>query len=606
MTSRGPIWLTALVAAVCAVPAAASAQPIAKRPVAIGSGGAIASENLPATNAGLAVLRRGGSAADAAVAVAATLGVSDPYVAGIGGGGYFVYYDARTHRVSTIDGRETAPSAATRNLFIDPHTGKPFPFPTAVTSGLSVGVPGNLMTWQRALTRWGRFSLAADLAPAERVASHGFTVDANFREQTRENQARFAQFNSTSALFLPHGELPIVGSTLRNPDLARTYGLIARRGIGALYGGPVGRDVVNAVHRLPLAPHATLSPISGLMALGDLAGYSTRDRQPTHVRYRGYDVYSMAPSSSGGSTVGEALNILSHFSLDRESRVQQLHHFLEASRLAFADRNRYVGDPQFVNVPLRQLLSTGFGTQRACLINPAHALSSPVAPGDPFRAGCLSARPASGAQPQEGTNTNHFVIADRFGNVVSYTNTIEQLGGSGIVVPHRGFLLNNELTDFNFAPASASVPDPNLPAAGKRPRSSMSPTIVLRGRRPRLALGAAGGATIITTVLQILINRLDLHMDLASALAAPRASQRNASSTQAEPAFIAQPTTPGLQQLGQSFTVSDTSGLDPTIKIPPTIGTASALEVLPRGRVLAVAEPVRRGGGAAGVVRRGR
>jgi gamma-glutamyltranspeptidase/glutathione hydrolase len=341
------------------------------------------------------------------------------------------------------------------------------------------------------------------------------------------------------------------------------------------------------------------------MALGDLARYQAVDRAPTHVSYHGYDVYSMAPSSSGGSTVGEALNILSNFDLLHESRVQQLHHFLESTRLAFADRNRYVGDPRFVHVPLPQLLSPSFATERACLINPAHALSSPVAPGDPFSVtvGCVPAQPTRAAQAQEGTNTNHFVVADRFGNVVSYTNTIEQLGGSGIVVPHRGFLLNNELTDFNFAPASATTPDPNLPAAGKRPRSSMSPTIVLHHGRPLLAVGAAGGATIITTVLQILIDRLDLHMGLEGALASPRASQRNSPSTQAEPAFIAQPTTPGLQQLGHSFTVSDTSGLDPTIKIPPTIGVASALELLGHGRVLAVAEPSRRGGGSAAAVK---
>ena len=194
------------------------------------------------------------------------------------------------------------------------------------------------------------------------------------------------------------------------------------------------------------------------------------------------------------------------------------------------------------------------------------------------------------------------MVADRYGDVVSYTNTIEQLGGSGIVVPGRGFLLNNELTDFDFVPATAAAPDPNLPAGGKRPRSSMSPTIVLRNGRPFLATGAAGGATIITTVLGILVNRIDLGMTLPEAIAAPRASQRNSATTQAEPAFIAEPTTPGLEALGQSFTVSSTSPLDPTITIPSTIGTATGLEFLTRHRILAAAEPVRRGGGAAAVL----
>jgi gamma-glutamyltranspeptidase / glutathione hydrolase len=582
-----------------------AAAGVAKQSQAVGTGGAVASDSTVATMAGLAVLRSGGTAADAAVAVASTLGVTDPYVAGIGGGGYFVYYDARTHRVYTIDGRETAPAAATASLFIDPQTGKPLAFPTAVTSGLSVGVPGTLMTWQRALERWGRFPLATDLQPAERAAERGFVIDATLREETRENQARFAQFSSTSALFLPGGQLPAVGSRLGNPALARTYRLIGREGVRALYGGQIGRDLVRVVHHLPLASGATLVARPGLMALSDLKNYAVRDVAPTHVTYRGFDVYSMAPSSSGGSTVGEALNILGNFDLRAESQVQVLHHFLEATRLAFADRNRFVGDPRYVNVPLRQLLSKSFGTQRACLIDPAHAAISPVAPGDPFAGsgGCRPTQPAATRPVQQDTNTNHFVVADRFGDVVSYTNTIEQLGGSGIVVPGRGFLLNNELTDFNFAPTQGSFPDPNLPAAGKRPRSSMSPTIVLAHGRPLLAVGAAGGATIITTVLQILVDRLDLRMTLPAAIAAPRASQRNSPTTQAEPAFLALPTTPALQSLGQMFAINQTSPLDPTITIPPTIGVASGLELLGRGRVLTVGEPARRGGGAAGVVR---
>jgi gamma-glutamyltranspeptidase/glutathione hydrolase len=340
------------------------------------------------------------------------------------------------------------------------------------------------------------------------------------------------------------------------------------------------------------------------MTLPDLARYRAPIQAPTHVRYRGYDVYSMAPSSSGGTTVGMALNILSNFNLGAESRVQALHHYLEATRLAFADRNRYIGDRRYVSVPLAQLLSPAFGRQRACLINPAQALTSPVAPGNPFAGagGCTPAGPAGDAAAYPETDTNHLVVADRFGDVASYTNTIEQLGGSGMVVPGRGFLLNNELTDFDFAPPSSGLPDPNLPAGGKRPRSSMSPTIVLRHHRPVLALGAAGGATIITTVLQTLINRIDLHMSLPAAIAAPRASQRNSSTTQAEPAFLAEPTTAGLEQLGQKFAITDTSPLNPAITIAPTIGVESGLQLLPGGRMLAAAEPVRRGGGAAGVV----
>ena len=594
----------ALAAAFLLMIGASPALALGKQAVAIGTGGAVASDTVPATEAGLAILRRGGSAADAAVAVASTLGVTDPFVAGIGGGGYLVYYDAHTRRVYTIDGRETAPAAATANLFIDPVTGQPLTFPTAVTSGLSVGVPGTLATWQRALDRWGRLGRGTDLGPAVAVATKGFTVDSTLREQARENAARFAQFGSTRALFLAGGGLPVVGSILRNPDLAGTYEQIARHEIGAFYGGPIGRDIVHTVHDLPLAPGATLVARPGLMSIADLRHYEALYQAPTHVRYRGVDVYSIAPSSSGGSTVGEALNILSNFDLAHESRVQALHHYLEASRLAFADRNRYVGDPRFVNVPLRQLLSDSFARQRACLINPAHALTSPVAPGDPFvgSGGCRPAQPGTGSG-QEGTHTNHFVVADRHGDVVSYTNTIEELGGSGIVVPGRGFLLNNELTDFDFVPSVRAAPDPNLPSGGKRPRSSMAPTIVLSGGRPLLAVGSPGGASIITTVLQILVNRFDFGMSLPAAIAAPRASQRNSATTQAEPAFLSLPTTPGLEALGQTFAINDTSPLDPTIKISPTIGAANGLEFLGHGRLLAAGEPERRGGTAAGVVR---
>ncbi|MDQ4012045.1 MAG: gamma-glutamyltransferase [Actinomycetota bacterium] len=592
-----------LITGIAPAQAASRLHSDAKTPVVQGYGGAVVSDTAESTQAGLEVLGKGGTAADAAVAVAATLGVTDPYVAGIGGGGYFVYYDASTHRVSTIDGRETAPAAAGPSMFIDPTTGQPLSLPDAVTSGLSVGVPGTLATWERALARWGRFGLAENLQPAALVAERGFVVDATFQEQTRQNAKRFAQFDSTAKLFLPNGTPPAVGSMLRNPDLAKTYREIGKRGIGALYGGSIGADLVNTVRHPPLVPGATMVARPGPMTLSDLRAYRALDADPTHVNYRGFDVYGMAESSSGGIADGEALNILSHFDLSAMSRVQALHHYLEASRLAFADRNRYLGDPRYVDVPERKLLSTSFGRQRACLIDPAKASTSPVAPGDPLvrSRGCTPVG-AAVAVPDRGNHTNHFVVADDAGNVVSYTNTIEQLGGNGIVVAGRGFLLNNELTDFNFAPTQGSAPDPNLPAAGKRPRSSMSPTIVLKDGRPFLALGSPGGATIITTVLQILINRIDFGMSLPDAIAAPRASQRNAATTQAEPAFIAATTTPGLEALGHKFAVSDTSPLDPTIKINPDIGVASALEFLPRGKVVAAGEPVRRGGSAAGVV----
>ena len=573
-----------------------------KVPVATGYGGAVVSDTIESTRAGIDVLKKGGTAADAAVAVAATLGVTDPYVAGLGGGGYFVYYDARTRKVSTIDGRETTPQAGSPTMFVDPATGQPYAFPTAVTSGLGVGVPGMLATWERALDKWGRFSLRDNLKPAIAVAERGFTVDATFQEQTRQNQKRFSQFGATAELFLPGGQLPEVGATLRNPDLAATYRQIARQGTDAFYGGDIGEDIVAAVQEPPVAPDATIDPLPGLMTIDDLADYRTIDRKPTHVSYRGYDVYGMAPSSSGGITVGDSLNILERFRLSGMNRTQALHHYLEASRLAFADRGRYIGDSAYVDVPQRELLSDRFARQRACEIDPDAAAPGAVPPGD-VRAGgrCL---PGAKATPDgnQGFHTNHFVVSDRWGNVVSYTNTIEQLGGSGIVVPGRGFLLNNELTDFNFAPTQGDAPDPNLAEPGKRPRSSMSPTIVLKHGKPFLAVGSPGGATIITTVLQILVNRIDFGMSLPEAIAAPRASQRNAATTQVEPAFLQLPEAAGLQALGHTFAIRDTSPLDPSIKISPDIGVASGLEFTKHGKVIAAGEPVRRGGSAAAVV----
>ena len=584
-------------AAARAVPAASPAVATAARiPTAVGYGGAVSSVDPDATRVGLDVLRRGGNAVDAAVATAATLGVTEPYSSGIGGGGFFVYYDARTHRISTIDGRETAPAAFSQNVFVE--NGQPIPFAEAVTSGLSVGVPGSLATWQTALSHWGTTRLAAALGPAIEVARRGFVVDATFRQQTADNAARFSDFPATRALFLPGGAPPAVGSIFRNPALADTYQLLARQGAGALYGGQLGRELVQTVRNPPVDPAATRPVRKGLLTTDDLAAYTTRLRAPTHVSYRGLDVYGMAPPSSGGSTVGEALNILRRFNLAGMSTTEAYHHYLEASRLAFADRNRWVGDPDAVNVPLAGLLSDRFAAERACLIDPSHALTSPVAPGDPTTLNRAAGRPcrpaaaAATAQPSEGLSTTNLTVADRWGNVVEYTLTIEQTGGSAITLPGRGFLLNNELTDFDFVPITAGVPDPNLPGPGKRPRSSISPTIVLRDGQPLLAVGSPGGATIITTVLQILIGRLDLGLSLPEAIAAPRASQRNQSSNlaDAEPGFLALPQAAGLRALGQGFSpVSE-------------IGAATGIEFLRGRELLAAAEPVRRGGGAAAVV----
>ncbi|MFJ1792619.1 gamma-glutamyltransferase [Kitasatospora griseola] len=572
-----------------AAPAQADQAVAGKQPEAVGWGGAVSSVDADATAAGLEVLRRGGNAVDAAVATAAALGVTEPYSAGIGGGGYFVYYDARTGKVTTLDGRETASRTADSSLFLE--NGQPLAFNDAVTSGLSVGVPGTAATWEQALRRWGSRDLAEVLKPAERIADRGFTVDQTFQDQTALNQARFQDFPASRALFLPDGKLPVVGSTLRNPDLAATYRELGRTDTAALYRGPIGADIVRTLQHPPVDPASGRNARPGKVDAADLAAYQVRQQDPTHVSYRGLDVYGIAPSSSGGTTVGEALNILGTSSrADLADPVQYDHRFLEASRISFADRNRWVGDPRAVQVPTRQLLDPAYGASRACLIDPNHALTSPLAPGDPYHPAACASSGQPAVEPYEGLSTTNLTVADRWGNVVAYTLTIEQTGGSGIAVPGRGFLLNNELTDFNFAALTPGVPDPNLPGPAKRPRSSISPTIVLKGGKPYLAAGSPGGASIITTVLQVLTGRIDRGLTLEQAIAAPRASQRNTAATQAEPAFLASPEAAKLQAMGHVFTST------------PEIGAATGVERLPDGRWLAAAEPVRRGGGAAGVV----
>jgi gamma-glutamyltranspeptidase / glutathione hydrolase len=563
------------------------AGPVAKVPVATGYGGAVATVDLDASRAAIEVLRSGGNAVDAAVAAAAMIGVTEPYSGGLGGGGFFVHYDAATHQVSTIDGRETAPARMREDAFRLPN-GQPMPFAEAVTSGLSVGVPGTPRTWQRTLDRWGTRSLADVLRPAIQVAEAGFVVDQTFHDQTEANAARFADFPATRELFLPGGAPPAVGSRLRNHDLAQTYRLIAKDGVDVLYTGELAAEIVDTVQRPPVDPAATRTVRPGLMELPDLAAYRAPDRAPTHVGYHGLDVYGMAPPSSGGSTVGEALNILEELGTSAADPVQALHSYLEASRYSFADRNRWVGDPDVVDVPLAELLSQGFAAERACLIDPDHAAPGAVPPGSPDGdyAPCPALTGAAATTPYEGPSTTHLVTADRWGNVVAYNLTIEQTGGSGIAVPGRGFLLNNELTDFDFTPPASGLPDPNLPGPGKRPRSSMAPTVVLHDGVPLLAVGSPGGATIITTVLQILLNRLDLGMSLPDAIAAPRASQRNSASTQAEPAFLAAYEA-ALRAKGHAFSST------------PEIGSATGLEFLGDGLVQAAAEPVRRGGGSA-------
>jgi gamma-glutamyltranspeptidase/glutathione hydrolase len=325
------------------------------------------------------------------------------------------------------------------------------------------------------------------------------------------------------------------------------------------------------------------------MTRDDLRRYRAIERRPSHHGYRGLEVWGMGPPSSGGSTVGEELNILEGYRGLAADRVRALHLMLEASRFTFADRNAYLADPDFFDVPLAGLLSDSFAAERRALIDEEHAATSPVAPGNPYdnQRDHGRARRGSATISHPRQSTTHLVVSDRKGNVVSYTFTIESTGGNAIVVPGYGFLMNNELTDFNYD----STTHPNRADGDKRPRSSMSPTIVTRHGRPFIAVGSPGGSTIPGTVLQVLLERLDLGKSLPEAIATPRAVQRNAATSTAEPAFISSPEGQALIARGHSYTEM------------AEIGAVTGIEFLPGGRTLAAAEPVRRGGGSAAVAR---
>ena len=413
-------------------------------------------------------------------------------------------------------------------------------------------------------------SLAEVFAPAIHVARHGYVIDQVWFDQVNANRDWFDDVPASAALFLDADGTPRdVGTVFTNPALAKTYERIAHLGAKGFYRGAVADALVETVQHPPVAPTANHVWRSGVMKMRDLHTYAAPERAPTHVNYRGLDVYSMGPPSSGGSTVGEALNILEGYDLSSMTRERALHYYLEASRYSFADRNAYLADPAYFDVPLAGLLSEEYAATRRALITET-AAPGPVPPGDPY--------------PYEGAETTtHLTTSDKSGNVVSYTFTIESTGGAGLVVPGFGFLLNNELTDFNFDSAT----HPNRVEGGKRPRSSMAPTIVTKAGKPFLALGSPGGATIITTVLQILLDRVDLGMTLPQAIADPRASQRNALNTGAEPAFLTTPEVTALVARGHRFANAG------------EIGAATGIEFLTGGGVLAAAEPVRRGGGSA-------
>jgi gamma-glutamyltranspeptidase / glutathione hydrolase len=528
VTTRFPAAIAGLAAALALLAPASAQEPArpapeaasgrAEKPVVRAARTMVVSANPLATEAGLAVLEAGGSAADAAVAVQLVLNLVEPQSSGIGGGAFMLHWDAAARRLTTLDGRETAPAAAGPDLFLKPD-GTPQAFAEAVPGGRSVGVPGTLALLELAHDLHGRRPWAELATPAIRLAEQGFAISPRLASAVAGNVEQLRPFPATAAYFLnPDGTPKPEGAKLQNPAFAATLRRVAEEGADALHRGDLARELVRAVREAPLNP--------GLMTEADLAGYRVVLREPVCVAYRGaHEVCGMGPPSSGGVAVAQILGLLEHVDVAALGpTVDGAHVLLEASKLAFADRDLYLADPAFARVPLPGLLDPAYLTARAQAVRLDAAMPK-AAPGNPPRR--ETAPPLSPDTADERPGTSHFVIVDASGNVVSMTTTIEAGFGSRMMV--GGFLLNNELTDFAFQPVVDGRAVANRVEPGKRPRSSMAPTIVLdRARsRPVLAIGSPGGSQIIGYVAQALVAVLDWGMDPQEAVAMGHALNRN-------------------------------------------------------------------------------
>ncbi|MXP40228.1 gamma-glutamyltransferase [Altererythrobacter soli] len=473
-----------------------------------GSAGLVSAADPRAAEAGAEMLRRGGSATDAAIATMLALTVVEPQSSGIGGGGFFVR-GTPDGEIATLDGRETAPVGADGEWFIGPD-GKPLPFMNAVISGLSVGVPGNIRLAEEAHRRYGKLEWAALFEPATRLARDGWSLSERSREFLVRAKNRAAHQAEGRTLFYgADGEPLPAGTVLRNPQLAETLGQLATRGPDWFYSGPNAAAIAGEV--------AAETPRQGAMTVADVTAYQGKERPEVCGDYRRYRICGMGPPSSGATTVYAILKQLERFDLGALGPRSPTfwHLFAESQRLAYADRERYLADSDFVSVPVAGLTDPDYLASRGALISPARTLAT-VSAGTP--AGVALA-PPDGAEPTEA-GTSHFVAIDGEGNAVSYTSTIEGSFGSGIMV--GGYYLNNELTDFSFVPEVEGRVVANRVEGGKRPRSSMAPTLVYDPQgRLFMAVGAAGGGTIPVQVARALIGVIDFRLPLDGALALP-------------------------------------------------------------------------------------
>ncbi|WED28623.1 gamma-glutamyltransferase [Vibrio sp. DW001] len=473
----------------------------------------VAAANPLAAHAGYEVLKSGGNAADALVAIQTVLGLVEPQSSGLGGGAFLVYYDAKSKKITTFDGRETAPLAARPELFQD-ENGKPLKFYDAVVGGRSVGTPGTVKLLATMHEKYGQKSWSELFVPATKMATDGFTVSERLASSIANDKERLSRYPDTKAYFFTSDGQPLAqGSTLKNPAYAKTLSTLAKEGESAFYQGQIAKDIVAKVTSITDNP--------GYLSQADFINYAVVERETTCAPYRQYDICGMGPPSSGALTVGQIMGISSHFDLSAMGPEDPVSWQIigDASRLAFADRGRYMADADFVPVP-EGLVDPDYLASRSSLIKKGSALAT-VTAGNPPWANKIA---LADDQSIELPSTTHLVIADKEGNIVSMTSTVEN--GFGSRVMSNGFILNNELTDFSFATYKDGYPIANRLEPGKRPRSSMAPTIVMKQGQPYMAVGSPGGSRIIGYVAQTLIAHLDWGMDIQQAIDMPHMVNR--------------------------------------------------------------------------------
>ena len=468
-----------------------------------GKNGMVASEQGLATQVGLDILKQGGNAIDAAVAVGFALAVVLPNAGNIGGGGFMVLHDDKTGKDVAIDFREIAPAKASRDMYLDSQ-GNVIDGKSLFTHDAS-GVPGTVAGMEYALKKWGTMPLSKVLEPAIKLADKGFIVSDVLAQTLKEEKSTLGKWSASKAIFFKNGEPMKSGDLLVQKDLAKSLRLIAKQGAKAFYQGEIATKIAKEMQSQ-----------GSTMTLGDLKAYKVVERQPIIGDYRGYKVVTMPPPSSGGVHLIEILNMLEHYPIkeDGVNSAKNIHHMAESMKLAYADRSEYLGDPDFVKIPVTGLTSKAYANERVKTIDDNKArLSSTIKPGKP--------------QPYESDQTTHYSVMDKAGNAVAVTYTLNLNFGSGIVVEGTGILLNNEMDDFSVKPG---VPNAfglvggaaNAIEAKKRPLSSMTPTIVMKNNKPWLVTGSPGGARIITTVLQSVVNTIDHEMNPAEAIITPR------------------------------------------------------------------------------------